>query len=100
MSRKLGITKQESARRMDMSQPAYLRYESVQRIPSIHVIYVMADVLGTSADYLLGKTDNPDRNRYVIDEQNDGELFNVIEIYKNGDEDVKSRLLEYMKEII
>lgn len=96
---KLGITKQEAARRMDMSQPAYLRYESGQRIPSIHVIYVMADVLGTSAEYLLGKTDNPNRNRYIINEQNDGELFNMIELYKNGDEDVKSRLLAYVKEI-
>ena len=96
---KLGITKQEAARRMAMSQPAYLRYELGQRIPSIHVIYVMADVLNTSAEYLLGQTDNPNRNRYVINEQNDNELFNIIELYKNADNDTKSRLLTYMKEI-
>ena len=81
---KLGITKQEAAKRMEMSQPAYLRYESGQRIPSIHVIYVMADVLNTSAEYLLDQTDNPNRNRYVINEQNDNELFNMIELYKNS----------------
>ena len=38
---KLGITKQEAAKRMQMSQPAYLRYESGERTPSIHVIQVM-----------------------------------------------------------
>ena len=60
---KLGITKQEAARRMQMSQPAYLRYESGERTPSIHVIQVMADVLNTSVSYLTGQTDNPNPDR-------------------------------------
>lgn len=30
---KLGITKQEAAKRMQLSQPAYLRYESGERSP-------------------------------------------------------------------
>ena len=41
----MGITKQEAAKRMNMSQPAYLRYESGTRTPSIHVINSMANVL-------------------------------------------------------
>ena len=45
---KLGITKQEAAKRMQLSQPAYLRYESGERSPSIHVIQMMANVLATS----------------------------------------------------
>ena len=40
---KMGITKQEAAKRMQMSQPTYLRYESGERSPSIHVIYFMAN---------------------------------------------------------
>ena len=40
--KKLGITKQEAAKRMNLSQPAYLRYESGDRTPSIHTINVMA----------------------------------------------------------
>ena len=83
---------------MDMSQLAYLRYELGQRIPSIHVIYVMADVLNTSAEYLLDQTNNPNRNRYVINEQNDNELFHMIELYKNSDDNARSRLLAYMRE--
>ena len=63
---KLGITKQEAAKRMNMSQPAYLRYESGERTPSIHIIQVMADVLGTSVAYLTGKSDNPNPDSYLI----------------------------------
>lgn len=95
---RLGITKQEAAKRMDMSQPAYLRYESGQRIPSIHIIYVMADILGTSAAYLLGQTDNPKPNRYVIELQNDPELFEFIELYNEADEATRKRLVAYAKE--
>ena len=50
--KKMGITKQEAAKRMNMSQPAYLRYESGTRTPSIHVINSMANVLNTSAGFL------------------------------------------------
>lgn len=60
----------------------------------------MADILGTSAEYLLGKTDNPNRNRYIINKQNDNKLFNMIELYKNADENFKSQLLTYIKEMI
>ena len=94
---KLGITKQEAAKRMEMSQPAYLRYESGQRIPSIHVIYVMADVLGTSAEYLLNETDDPNPSRYIVNSENDSDLFEIVKLYKQTDNDVRSRLLAYTK---
>ena len=35
---KLGITKQEAAKRVQISQPAYLRYEAGSRNPSIQTI--------------------------------------------------------------
>ena len=40
---KLGITKQEAAKRMQISQPAYLRYEAGSRNPSIQLISKMAE---------------------------------------------------------
>ena len=94
---KIGITKQEAAKRIEMSQPAYLRYESGQRIPSIHVIYVMADVLGTSAEYLLNETDDPSPSRYVVNSKTDSDLFEIIKSYKQADSDIQSRLLAYIK---
>ena len=94
---KLGITKQEAARRMQMSQPAYLRYESGERIPSIHVIHVMADVLATSVAYLTGQTDNPNPDSYLIKLDTEPELFQLIEKYKNSDIEMKNRLLSYLQ---
>lgn len=91
----LGITKQEAAKRMQMSQPAYLRYESGERTPSIHVIYFMANVLGTSADYLTGKTDNPTPNKYWIDANTEPELFSLVEKYNNSDANTREHLLSY-----
>lgn len=91
----LGITKQEAAKRMQMSQPAYLRYESGERMPSIHVIYFMANVLGTSADYLTGKTDNPKPNTYWVNANTEPELFSLVETYSKSDSKTKKRLLSY-----
>ena len=96
---KLGITKQEAARRMQMSQPAYLRYESGERTPSIHVIHVMADVLATSVAYLTGQTNNPTPDSYLIKLDTEPELFQLIEKYRESDTKTKDRLLTYLHKI-
>lgn len=95
----LGITKQEAAKRMQMSQPAYLRYESGDRTPSIHVIYFMANVLGTSAEYLTGKTDNPNPNTYWVDANIEPELFSLVESYSKFDDSTRKRLLSYFSKL-
>ena len=93
--KKLGITKQEAAKKMQMSQPAYLRYESGERTPSIHVIYFMANVLGTSVEYLTGKTDNPDPTFYWVDSSAEPVLFSLIDTYSNSNTPTKERLVAY-----
>ena len=95
----LGITKQEAAKRMQMSQPAYLRYESGERTPSIHVIHFMANVLGTSADYLTGKTDVKTPNTYWVNAKSEPELFSFVEMYCKSDESSKERLLAYFSKL-
>lgn len=97
--KKLGITKQEAAKRMQMSQPAYLRYESGERTPSIHVIYFMANVLGTSAEYLTGKTDDPAPTCYFVTSTADPELFSLIDTYYHSDEKMKERLSSYVSKL-
>ena len=96
---KLGITKQEAAKRMQLSQPAYLRYESGERSPSIHVIQIMANVLATSAAYLTGKSHNPNPDGYLIKSETDPELFFLIQKYRNSDTEIKKRLLSYLQRI-
>ena len=97
--KKLGITKQQAAIRMQLSQPAYLRYESGERTPSIHVIYYMAHILGTSADYLTGKTDDPAPNCHYIYEIENPELFSLIDKVNNCDSDTQKRLWAYFQMI-
>ena len=94
--KKLGITKQDAAIQMQLSQPAYLRYESGERTPSIHVIHYMAHILGTSADYLTGKTDNPSPDNYVIHAKENSELFTFIDTYKHSNPETQQRLLSYL----
>ena len=97
--KQLGITKQEAAKRMQMSQPAYLRYESGERKPSIHVIQFMAHILGTSVNYLIGKTDNPSPDSYLVKIENEPELFDLITTYVNSDTNTQNRLLSYFKKL-
>ena len=97
--KKLGITKQQAAIRMKLSQPAYLRYESGERTPSIHVIHYMAHVLGTSADYLTGKSDDPTPNCHYVYETEKPELFSLVEKFNNCDSDTQKRLLAYFQMI-
>ena len=97
--KKLGITKQQAAIRMQLSQPAYLRYESGERTPSIHVIYYMAHILGTSEDYLTGKTDDPTPNCHFIFEKEKPELFSLIEKVKTCDADILKRLLAFSQRL-
>lgn len=97
---KLNITKQEAAKKMQMSQPAYLRYESGDRIPSIHIIQTMANVLGTSVEYLIGETDNALPTSYLIEAASDPELFYMIEFYKNSSMEDQRKLVECVKDFI
>lgn len=97
--KQLGITKQEAAKRMQMSQPAYLRYELGERKPSIHVIQFMAHILGTSVNYLIGKTDNPSPDSYLVKIENEPELFDLITTYVNSDTNTQNRLLSYFKKL-
>ena len=92
----LHITKQEAAKRMQMSQPAYLRYESGERTPSIHVMKVMADVLGTSVAYLTGESNDPRPDCYLIHANAEPQLFQLVETYRSMDSETKTRLLTYL----
>lgn len=97
--KKLGITKIEAAKRMNMAQPTYVRYESGDRSPAIHVIQTMADVLGTSVAYLTGQSDNPAPDTYVISSSSDSELFLLIEQYKSSGRENQEKLLAYARSL-
>ena len=80
---KLGITKQEAAKRVQISQPAYLRYEAGSRNPS--------------TDYLVWKSADPTPNRIVVVQNESPSLFFLIETCKNLNASQLTRLTDYAK---
>ena len=93
---KLRISKIEAARRVGVSQPAYLRYESGERTPSMQVIREIAKVLQTSSDYLIDNTDNPECTEYIITKADNPELFVLVERCTKSDKSLALSLLAYM----
>lgn len=96
---KTGISKMEAAKRMQLSQPAYLRYESGARTPSLQTLYVIAKVLNTSVEYLTEQSDDPEPVSYTISKTKDPELFEIISICKNSDENLLNRVLIYAQKL-
>lgn len=96
---KLGITKQEAAKRIQISQPAYLRYEAGSRNPSIQIISKMAEVFSTSTDYLIGKSVDSFPNRVVIEQRESPSLFFLIETCRNLNTAQLTRLTAYAKKL-
>ena len=92
---KMGITKMEAAKRMQLSQPAYLRYEAGSRIPSLQTLSIIANVLNTSVEYLTGQSDDPHPISYTISKSTDPELFELINICKAADNSAFKRLFAY-----
>ncbi len=96
---KLGITKAEASRRLNLSKIGYCRYEYGERIPSMQTLEVIAQCFETSVDYLIGLSDDPSASRIIVDKEQTPELFELIELCKNDDSDQIKRLLGYYKKI-
>lgn len=55
------LTQREVAVRLGMKQEQYFRYEQGYRDLPTDILIRLADMYNTSTDYILGRTDNPDR---------------------------------------
>lgn len=56
---KCGLSQQELANRVDMSQQSIYQYENGINQPSIETLILLAQKLGTTIDYLVGNTEYP-----------------------------------------
>lgn len=54
-----GLTQKQLAEKIDSDERGICRYESGIIKPSLDVILSILDNIDVSADYLLGRTDNP-----------------------------------------
>ena len=96
---KLGISKQEAARRIGISQPAYLRYESGDRKPSLQTTKEIAKVLNTSVDYLIGESDDSIPILLEINKNDNSELFRIVELCSQMDEKQQKRIISYINKL-
>lgn len=56
------LTQTEIAEYLNTSQTVYSRYERNERNLPIEMLYELCDFYNVSADYILGRTDNPKTN--------------------------------------
>ena len=96
---KLGISKQETARRIGISQPAYLRYESGDRKPSLQTTKEIAKVLNTSVDYLIGESDDNNPILLEVSKNESKELFRIVELCSQMDEKQQKRIISYINKL-
>lgn len=94
--KEIGISKMEAAKRIGISQPAYLRYEAGERTPSMPVIKEMANVFHTSVDYLLGNSESSEPDFYIVHKSEQPELFAFVKQYYHSDEEQLNRLSAYL----
>ena len=97
---KLGITKAEAARRLNLSNIGYCRYEYGDRTPSLQTLEVIAQCFGTSVAYLTGETDEFEPDKIVIDKSANPDLFELIQAISNCDNSTVKRLLVYATELM
>lgn len=93
---KAGLSKRETAKRINVSQPAYVRYENGTRIPSIQVVTAIANALNTSVAYLTDQTDLDTPDFILIDKDTSPMLFSLVEACKDYDEDKLKQLKQYI----
>ena len=58
-----GYSQKGLAKRLGCSPSLISSYETGERSPSLQNLGELADCFGVTADYLLGRTDNPEVNR-------------------------------------
>jgi len=97
--KKIGITKQEAAKRIGVAQPTYLRYESGTRTPSLHVIKDIAKVFNTSVEYLIGETDSSDADYIIINKNTEPEIFQILNQRNNWNKKQLKQLLAYAQKL-
>ena len=57
-----GFTQKQVAETIGMKETVYQRYEHATREPAYKQLIALADAFDVSIDYLVGRSDNPNRN--------------------------------------
>ena len=67
------LTQSEVGDAINVPQRTYAYYESGQRMVPPHVLCALADFYHVSVDYILGRTDKKEVNRYLKKQQKEAQ---------------------------
>lgn len=94
---KMGLNRTQAAELLQLSKMAYGRYEKGERIPSYQYLVYISQKMGTSPEYLVGKTDDESPKETVISKEEEPLLFEIASGFKEMDDEQKERLLTYYR---
>ena len=90
----LKLTGCEFGKKLDVTKTAVSNWENGNRTPDIDTINKIADYCNVSADYLLGRTDNP--NHTIIESNYKGKNIELVinSTTKNYSQDQIQKLID------
>lgn len=95
LRKKSGLTQTQLGKLVNISNVSISGYENNTRLPDADVLSKIADVLNTTTDYLLDRTNSPEKDFTKI---NDAQfLFFEKENLTSEDEDYLKLMVETMK---
>ena len=92
-----GMTQAVAASKIGVSQPAYQRYESGVRTPSIQVTKAIANTFNTSTAYLTGESKDKEPDSITVTKEESPLLFLLVEQCQEFDDKTLNRLLKIIK---
>lgn len=87
-----GLTQQEIARSLDVSQSTITMWENGKRRPDLEMLESIADYFNVDLNYLTG---NSDRTTRILT----AEQFSLITIFDRLNEDGRRKLFEYARDL-
>jgi transcriptional regulator with XRE-family HTH domain len=81
-----GLTQEQLAELLNMSRSTYAQYEVDRRTPDADTIKLLADFFDVTTDYLLGRTDTPNRaeNLPLLKPKDEREIAKDLESMLNS----------------